>query len=127
MIAFSGVHKSFGGQVLFEDLNFAVNRGEKVGLVGRNGHGKSTLFQMILGNTDLDSGTLSIPKNYRIGHLQQHLHFTESTVLDECCLGCLLKTNTKPGRSSACCRAWDFRRTTCTARPKNFQAATRSA
>ncbi|HRG47374.1 MAG TPA: ATP-binding cassette domain-containing protein, partial [Leptospiraceae bacterium] len=49
MIKIFGVHKSFGSQLLFDDLSVAVNRGEKVGLVGRNGHGKSTLFQMILG------------------------------------------------------------------------------
>jgi ATP-binding cassette, subfamily F, member 3 len=87
MIKISGLYKAYKDQVLFEDLNLNVNRNEKIGLVGRNGHGKSTLFQMILGNADIDSGTISIPKNYRIGHLEQHLHFTKPTVLEECCLG----------------------------------------
>src|SRR5512136_208744 len=87
MIKISGLYKAYRDQVLFDDLNLSVNRGEKIGLVGRNGHGKSTLFQMILGNADIDSGTISIPKNYRIGHLEQHLHFTKPTVLEECCLG----------------------------------------
>lgn len=59
----------------------------KVGLVGRNGHGKSTLFQMILGNVEPDKGTVQIPKNYKIGHLDQHLKFTKPTVLEECSLG----------------------------------------
>ena len=81
------MHKSFGSQLLFDDLSVAVNRGEKVGLVGRNGHGKSTLFQMILGNTEPDKGTVQIPKNYKIGHLDQHLKFTKPTVLEECSLG----------------------------------------
>jgi ATP-binding cassette subfamily F protein 3 len=87
MIKFIDINKSYGQQVLFDGLNFAVNRGEKVGLVGRNGHGKSTIFQMILGQTEIDSGTMLIPKDYRIGHLKQHLDFTKPTVLEECCLG----------------------------------------
>ncbi len=87
MINFIGVNKTFGGQVLFDDLNLSVNRGERVGLVGRNGHGKSTLFNMILGNVEPDSGLIRIPKNYRIGHLEQHLHFTKPTVIEECSLG----------------------------------------
>jgi ATP-binding cassette subfamily F protein 3 len=87
MIKFIGVNKSFGKQLLFDDLSFSVNRGEKIGLVGRNGHGKSTVFQMILGNIEIDSGNILIPKNYRIGHLEQHIHFTKPTVLEECALG----------------------------------------
>lgn len=87
MIKISGLNKSFGHQVLFDDLSFAVNKGEKIGLVGRNGHGKSTIFQMILGNVDPDSGSIIIPKNYKVGHLEQHLHFTKPTVLEECSLG----------------------------------------
>lgn len=87
MIQIIGLNKSFGHQVLFDDLSLKVNRGERLGLVGRNGHGKSTLFQMILGNVEPDSGAISIPKGYRIGHLEQHLHFTKPTVLEECSLG----------------------------------------
>ena len=87
MIKINGLKKSFGKQVIFDDLSFNVNSGEKIGLVGRNGHGKSTLFQMILGNVEPDGGQISVPKNYRIGHLEQHLHFTKPTVLEEGCLG----------------------------------------
>lgn len=87
MIKISGLNKAFTTKVLFDDLNLSINRGEKIGLVGRNGHGKSTLFQMILGNVEPDSGIISVPKGYKIGHLQQHLHFTKSTVLEECALG----------------------------------------
>lgn len=87
MIKISGLNKSFGGQVLFDDLSLSVNRGEKIGLVGRNGHGKTTLFQMIIGNVEINSGSINVPKGYRIGHLEQHLHFTKPTVLEECSLG----------------------------------------
>ncbi len=87
MITISGLNKNFGGQVLFDDLSLSVNRGEKIGLVGRNGHGKTTLFQMILGNVEVNSGNINVPKGYRIGHLEQHINFTMPTVLEECALG----------------------------------------
>lgn len=87
MIKISGLNKSYGEQVLFDNLSLSVNRGERVGLVGRNGHGKSTIFHIILGDVEYDGGTVTIPKNYKIGHLAQHLHFTKSTVLEECSMG----------------------------------------
>jgi ATP-binding cassette subfamily F protein 3 len=87
MVNIVSLNKTYGEQVLFNDLSLTINRGEKIGLVGRNGHGKSTLFHMILGNVEPDSGKISYPKSYRIGHLEQHLHFTKPTVLEECALG----------------------------------------
>ncbi|EQA47087.1 ABC transporter, ATP-binding protein [Leptospira broomii serovar Hurstbridge str. 5399] len=87
MIKISNLQKTYNSKTLFEDLNLSLNRGEKLGLVGRNGHGKSTLFQMILGSVEPDSGTITVPKGYKIGHLQQHLKFTKPTVLEECALG----------------------------------------
>ncbi|MCX5782550.1 MAG: ATP-binding cassette domain-containing protein, partial [Elusimicrobia bacterium] len=87
MIKIFEINKAYGEQILFKDLSFNINRGEKIGIVGRNGHGKSTLFQMILGEVGIDSGSITIPKNYRIGYLQQHLHFTKPTILEEASLG----------------------------------------
>jgi ATP-binding cassette subfamily F protein 3 len=87
MIQFNRVSKSFGSQVLFEDLSFGLNRRERVGLVGRNGHGKTTLFRLALGELSPDSGEIVIPKRYRIGHLDQHIRFTQPTVLGEASLG----------------------------------------
>lgn len=87
MIRLSGISKSFGGQVLFEDLTFAVNRRERIGLVGRNGHGKTTLFRIIMGEIDVDGGEVTVPRRYRIGHVDQHLRFTEEDVLAEAALG----------------------------------------
>ena len=84
MIIASNLEKSFGPQVLFNSVSFLINPGERIGLVGKNGTGKSTLFKMILGDEKYDSGTLSIPKGYRIGALEQHIHFTQPTVLKEC-------------------------------------------
>ncbi len=87
MLKIAGLSKSFGGQVLFEKINLQTNPGEHLGLMGRNGHGKSTLFRMILGQEEADDGAIVVPRNYRIGHLEQHLHFTKNTVLEEACLG----------------------------------------
>jgi len=87
MIKIQDLNKSYGSQVLFKDLCLNINRGEKIGLVGRNGHGKTTLFQMILGESEPDSGSITVPKYYRIGYLQQHIKFTKPTVLEEGCLG----------------------------------------
>lgn len=87
MLRIQNLCKSYGSQVLFEEASLQLIPGERLGLVGRNGHGKSTLFRLILGEEHEDSGTITKPKNYRIGHLAQHLHFTKPTILEEGCLG----------------------------------------
>lgn len=86
MIQVNNLEKAYGKHAIFDNVGFTVNSGERIGLVGRNGHGKTTLFRMILGEERPDSGVISIPNNYSIGHLSQHLHFTEDTVLKEGCL-----------------------------------------
>ena len=87
MIQAHDVTKTYGSQVVFSELAFAMSRGERLGLVGKNGHGKSTLFRLILGVEDPDEGRIVIPARYRVGHLEQHLHFTEDTLLAEGALG----------------------------------------
>ncbi len=84
MIQVNNVTKSFGAQTLFEDISFIIGRNEKIGLIGRNGSGKSTLFKMILKEISYDSGEIKIPNNYKIAALEQHIHFTKATVLEEC-------------------------------------------
>jgi len=86
MIQVNNLDKYYGRQVIFEKAGFTLNPGERVGLVGRNGHGKTTLFKMILGEDRPDSGCISIPNGYKIGHLSQHISFTQNTVLKEACL-----------------------------------------
>jgi len=87
MIAVENLTKTFGGQVLFDQAGFKINKRERVGLVGRNGHGKTTLFRILIGEEEYDGGTVTSPKGYRIGHVQQQLGFTEATVLEEGMLG----------------------------------------
>ena len=85
MIQIQNVTKSFGVQVLLDGASLLVGDHERVGLVGRNGCGKSTLFKMILGQECLDGGSIDIPKTYSIGYLQQHINFTHATVHEEAC------------------------------------------
>src|SRR4030066_16990 len=86
MLKVSCLEKTYGRQVIFDNVSFVINPGERVGLVGRNGHGKTTLFRMILGEEHPDAGFISVPSYYTSGHLSQHIHFTEDTVLKEGCL-----------------------------------------
>ena len=86
MIQLINISKNFASQELFSNLNFKLNAGTRVGLVGRNGSGKSTLFKLILGKETADSGEIIIPKNYKIGTLKQHLTFSENTLREEAAL-----------------------------------------
>jgi len=87
MIAVENLSKSFGEQVLFENISFRINRGERVGVVGRNGHGKTTLFRLVAGLETPDSGRITMPRNYHISYVEQEIHFTEETVLKEASKG----------------------------------------
>ena len=95
MLQVSNLDKSYGQQVLFDKVSFNINSGERVGLVGRNGHGKTTLFRLILGQEHQDSGVIGIPAGYRIGHLSQHISLSENTVLKEACLSLLPREDHK--------------------------------
>ena len=83
MLFCKNITKSYGTQILFAGADFQLNRGERVGIVGRNGSGKSTLFRLILNTDNLDDGEITFPEKYRIGGLDQHLKFTAKNILDE--------------------------------------------
>ena len=85
MLQIQGIYKSFGEQDLFHDAGCLIDAGEKVGIVGANGHGKSTLLRMILSEIEPDQGNIAVSRGIRIGHLSQHLVFKAATVLDEAC------------------------------------------
>jgi ATP-binding cassette subfamily F protein 3 len=87
MISVENLSNRFGENVLFENAVFQINSRERVGLVGRNGHGKTTLFRIIGGEEDPDGGAVYIPKNYRVVHVRQTIDFICETVLDEAALG----------------------------------------
>ena len=83
MIQLQEISKSFGQRVLFSEVNIVLGPKERVGLVGRNGMGKSTLFKIIQGEENADGGHIAIPKGYSLGALEQHLDFTGETILAE--------------------------------------------
>ncbi len=85
MLQVSQLSKSYGNRTLFSDVSFTVGSGEIVGLVGRNGSGKSTLFKILRGDEEPDEGSINFSKSYRIGFLDQHIRFSEDTVLKEAC------------------------------------------
>jgi ATP-binding cassette subfamily F protein 3 len=87
MIVVDNLSKNYGKQALFDNISFKVNRRERVGVVGRNGHGKTTLVRMIAGLEEADSGSISMPRNYRIGYVEQHLDFKADSVMDEAARG----------------------------------------
>lgn len=87
MLSIESISKSYGEQVLLENTGFQINPGERVGLVGRNGHGKTTLLRMITGLEEPDTGTIRIPGDYRLGYLTQTISFSKPSVLEECMLG----------------------------------------
>ena len=84
MIQVVGVSKRFGPQLLFEDLTWHIRRGERIGLVGPNGCGKTTLLRIIAGQGSPDDGRVVRSKGVTVGLLEQEQHFTsERTVLEE--------------------------------------------
>jgi len=89
MIQIENLTKSYDGQVLFDGISFKLNPKEKIGIVGRNGHGKTTLFRLITGQEHPDLGKIVVPNHYRIGYVRQELKFTKDTILAEAMTGLL--------------------------------------
>jgi len=78
MISVSNLEKSFGDRVLFQDAAFQLNPGERYGIVGANGCGKTTLLSILSGDADATRGSVSIPKSARLGVLRQDQFLYES-------------------------------------------------
>ncbi len=84
MINFKKIFLDFGGQAIFEDLNITLDTSKKIGLVGNNGTGKTTLLRMLKKENEQYFGTIDIPKNISIAYLPQHATLLSTkTVLEE--------------------------------------------
>ena len=77
--------KSFGDLVLFENITFGIAQGQKIGLIAKNGTGKTTLLNIIAGDEDYDSGAVVFRNGLRVGYLEQMPNYPETlTVLQAC-------------------------------------------
>jgi len=75
MITLNHLEKAFGTQVLLDDVSFSVGRGVRIGLIGRNGEGKSTLLKIMAGLVDCDSGNVNVRNAANVAYLPQAPHF----------------------------------------------------
>lgn len=79
------VSKAFGAHVLFENISFSISEGQHVGLIAKNGTGKTTLLSLLSGKEPVDSGSIIYRKDVRVGFLEQQPKFDpEESVLDAC-------------------------------------------
>jgi len=88
IIDFQHIKLSFGANEVLTDASFAIKQGERVGLIGRNGTGKSTILKLIIGSLQPDQGQIAIRKNTRIGFLAQAPEYNAEMsvyeVLEQC-------------------------------------------
>src|ERR671917_1065007 len=82
----SDVHKSYGSQDVLRGASLQVNAGEHVGLVGRNGAGKTTVFRLISNEETADRGDVVRARGVRLGLLAQHIHFEPGSTVHESAL-----------------------------------------
>ena len=82
----SDVYKSYGTQDVLRGLSMQVNPGEHVGLVGRNGSGKTTMFRLIAGDEQADKGEVIRARGVKLGFLAQHIHFEPGLTVHESAL-----------------------------------------
>lgn len=79
------ISKAFGAHVLFENISFSIAEGQHVGLIAKNGTGKSTLLSLLSGKESVDSGSIIFRRDIKIGFLEQQPKFDpEESVLDAC-------------------------------------------
>ena len=80
--------KSFGDRILFNEISFGIAQGEKIGIIAKNGTGKSTLLKIITGEEDYDSGKITSRNGLKTGYLEQVPHLDENlNVIDVCISG----------------------------------------
>ena len=84
VLSCNNLNKSFGIDLVLENINFTVNENDKIGIIGVNGTGKTTLFKIISGIYGYDSGDIYTSKDCEIGYLEQNTNFhSENTIFEE--------------------------------------------
>lgn len=87
MISIQNLSLRAGTKSLLENASLSIHPGQKIGLVGKNGVGKSTFFKSILGEVSIDSGEVKLPNNWKIGYVEQETHQQSINMLDYVCFG----------------------------------------
>lgn len=79
-ISVKKIKKTYGPKLIFDNVSFELNNKDRIALVGRNGTGKSTIFKIITGNENYDSGELYVKKGLKIGYLEQEPNYGDKSV-----------------------------------------------
>jgi len=84
MVGVNELTVNFGERYLFNSISFIINKNDRIGLVGKNGAGKSSLLKIIAGESESDGGNISMPAGFRVGYLPQDMDFVHgNTVMEE--------------------------------------------
>ena len=84
MISIEGLSVAFGGNTLFDNITYVINKKDRIALVGKNGAGKSTMLKIIAGLQTPTSGCVNMPKDLTVGYLPQQMNLTDTrTVMEE--------------------------------------------
>ncbi len=84
MISIEGLSVAFGGNTLFDNITYVINKRDRIALVGKNGAGKSTMLKIIAGLQTPTSGSVNLPKELTVGYLPQQMNLTDTrTVMEE--------------------------------------------
>jgi ATPase subunit of ABC transporter with duplicated ATPase domains len=86
MVSVQSLEKSFGPRVLFEDVSFHLNNGDRMGLVGANGSGKSTLMRILMREEEASGGVVSVPKSITVGFLKQDQFLNDDLPIIDCAM-----------------------------------------
>ena len=100
--------RSVGDKTLFADISFSVAQGQKVGLIARNGTGKSTLLNILGGKDSADKGQVVYHNGLRIGYLEQTPHYPMDLTVIEACFWHGNETTNLIREYEACMNAWDY-------------------
>ena len=84
MISIEGLSVAFGGNTLFDNITYVINKKDRIALVGKNGAGKSTMLKIIAGLQAPTSGSVNMPKDLTVGYLPQQMNLSDTrTVMEE--------------------------------------------
>lgn len=81
LIQFNGVYKNFLDEEILKDISFSIENKDKIGLIGLNGAGKSTIIKIMLGLENVSSGNVFVDKNAHIGYISQNHDFFDEKIM----------------------------------------------